>query len=263
MRIADSEHKRILVTVKAYPNPSQSRHYSETVCCAGIDLADFSWIRLYPVPFRELDENKQFPKYSIIDVICGKSDDRRPESYRIREDSVSIIEHIDTKKDRWARRKSIVFRLPLKSHCAAIQEQKESGFSLALIKPTNLSFSIEKRSLSNPKKREHAYAQGDLFLKKIRPIEEIPYQFYFRFRCQNDADCPGHKLPIVDWEINQAYRQYYARYKNDEKTTLQKLTERWQTITDCTKKDVYFFVGNQLRFEENFMILGIFWPPLI
>ena len=40
--------KKILVTVKAYPNPSKK--YVETVCCAGVDLSNSQLIRLFPFP---------------------------------------------------------------------------------------------------------------------------------------------------------------------------------------------------------------------
>jgi len=43
------ERKKVLITVKAYPQPSRS--YDELVCTAGI-LEDGSWIRIYPVPFK-------------------------------------------------------------------------------------------------------------------------------------------------------------------------------------------------------------------
>ncbi len=52
------ETKKVLVTVKTYPNPS--RKYQETVCVAGIDLDTKTWIRLYPIKFRDLEANKQF-----------------------------------------------------------------------------------------------------------------------------------------------------------------------------------------------------------
>lgn len=58
--------KKVLITVKAYPNPSTK--YGETVCCAGIDIDTGKWIRLYPIPFRDLDSAKQFSKYTIIEI---------------------------------------------------------------------------------------------------------------------------------------------------------------------------------------------------
>ena len=59
---------RVLVLVKASPQPS--RQYGDTVCVAGveIDTGTPRWIRLYPVPFRCLDGSNQFRKYDIISV---------------------------------------------------------------------------------------------------------------------------------------------------------------------------------------------------
>jgi hypothetical protein len=54
------EKERILITFKTYPRLSKT--YGETVCTAGL-REDGSWIRLYPVPFRRLDESQQHSKY--------------------------------------------------------------------------------------------------------------------------------------------------------------------------------------------------------
>ena len=91
--------KKILVTVKAYPNPSSK--YVETVCCAGIDLSANQWIRLYPIPYRLLEDEKQFKKYSTIEVACFKAtDDRRPESYKVNADSIKVFPGVIDTKDK-------------------------------------------------------------------------------------------------------------------------------------------------------------------
>ena len=65
------ETKRVLLTVKAYPEVSKK--YGETVCLAGItEEGDF--IRLYPVPF-ELFRSRKLPKYSWIEVECARTED--------------------------------------------------------------------------------------------------------------------------------------------------------------------------------------------
>ncbi|HND48961.1 MAG TPA: hypothetical protein PLL95_10405, partial [Anaerolineales bacterium] len=56
---------RVLITVKTYPLPSRS--YTELVCTAGL-LNGERWIRMYPIPFRFLQDQKQYPKYSWVDV---------------------------------------------------------------------------------------------------------------------------------------------------------------------------------------------------
>ena len=73
------ERKRVLLTVKAYPQPSRS--YDELVCTAGV-LEDGSWIRIYPVPFQFLISSK-IKKYDWIDLDLKRNDkDFRPESFR-------------------------------------------------------------------------------------------------------------------------------------------------------------------------------------
>src|ERR1700686_2754813 len=69
---------RILITVKTYP--TLSRKYGETVCTAGV-REDGSWVRIYPVPFRRLDEAEQYSKFDWIDCKLIKSrSDPRPET---------------------------------------------------------------------------------------------------------------------------------------------------------------------------------------
>jgi len=51
---------KVLITVKAYP--AISKKYNETVCTAGI-TEEGKWIRIYPIPFRQLEYDNQFRKY--------------------------------------------------------------------------------------------------------------------------------------------------------------------------------------------------------
>lgn len=110
---------QILITVKTYPNPSKT--YGETVCVTGISLQDNKFIRLYPIPFRDLDQNKKFKKYNIIEAkITRATDDKRPESYKIDTDSIKIIEGLDT-TDGWVKRKKLVLPLVDKSMCEVLR----------------------------------------------------------------------------------------------------------------------------------------------
>ena len=71
--------ERILITVKTYP--TLSTKYGELVCTAGL-REDGSWVRIYPVPFRRLEETEQYSKYDWIECELIRSrKDKRPESY--------------------------------------------------------------------------------------------------------------------------------------------------------------------------------------
>lgn len=218
--------KRILVTVKAYPNPSKK--YGETVCVAGIDVDAKKWVRLYPIPFRDLDEDKKFKKYAIIGVRAIKAvDDKRPESYRVDAGSIRQIGYLDTVKDKWAERKKIVLPTIDKSFCDVLRSN---------------------------------YAQLSFFDKKKKAVEAIPFEFRYQFFCNDEPSCPGHNLMIIDWEIGQAFRDWRYKYKTED-LLLVKIRQRWLDLICSTKNDTYFFVGNMHRFPTTFMVLGAFYPP--
>lgn len=253
--MATTETKRVLITVKAYPNPSKK--YGETVCCAGIDLDTQQWIRLYPIPFRDLDSSQKFKKYTIISVRCRKAaDDHRIESYKIDMDSIELLSYLDTKR-KWEERKKLVLPTVSVSFCnilATIEEEKSMG----AFKPCDISFSCKKTTLESEAKREACYAQLSFFDANKKVIEQIPFDFYYHFKCDGQPDCPGHQLPIIDWEIGQAYRNWRYKYPN-QSILLQKIEEKWMEISG-PKKDVYFYVGNMKRFRDHFMVLGVFYP---
>lgn len=116
------EIKIVLITVKAYPNPSTK--YEETVCVAGIDINTGKWIRLYPIPFRDLNDNQKFKKYSIIEIKTNKAEsDNRPESYKIDASSIKVLK-ICTTKNGWNDRKQFILPAISPSFCDIIQQSK-------------------------------------------------------------------------------------------------------------------------------------------
>ena len=258
MRNLKFEPKRILVLAKAYP--ARSFSYGETVCCAGIDLDTFNLIRIYPINYRDLDYTLRFKKYSVIEAHCAKDPhDGRPESYRVRQDSISILEHIDPSHN-WQKRKQHIQKIPVKSLCQIMEEEQIDNTSLGLIRPENIDFQYERKKNIKTTKKNLAYAQPGLFDKKKEPIEDIPYRFYYSFKCALEPECNGHRLAILDWEINQAYRKWRDRY-SDEEELLSKMRDKWLSISDCQKSDVLFFAGNLFRFRKVFVVLSVFYPP--
>lgn len=251
------EEKQVLVTVKAYPNPSKK--YGETVCVAGVDINTHEWIRLYPIPFRDLDDNKKFAKYSIIEVNVRKaSDDTRSESYKVDADSIKIIEWLDP-KNNWEKRKQHLLPTASTSFCSIVEESQQSNKSLGMFKPERVTFKYKKSKCRDADEREACYAQLSLYDKQKKVIEEVPFQFRHSFYCKSKADCPGHDLPIIDWEIGQSFRTWRYNYK-PESVLLEKIKQKWLDGMCTGEHDTFFYVGNMNRFRENFMVLGVFYP---
>ena len=125
--------ERILILAKTYPSPSAQ--YVETSCVAGISQ-DGSMRRLYPVPFRMIEEGQQFKKWQWIDVRIEKANkDHRPESHKLYVDTITCGDVIDTKKE-WTGRWEWLDKIPAFESFDAIESGRlADGLSIALLRP--------------------------------------------------------------------------------------------------------------------------------
>jgi len=89
--------------------------------------------------------------------------------------------------------------------------------------------------------------------------QSISFDFYYHFKCAGIEGCPGHELPIIDWEIGEAYRDWRHRYEQ-ENVLLEKIRQRWLTLMCAEANNTHFYVGNMVRFRSQFVVLGVFYP---
>lgn len=253
------ENKRVLVTVKAYPQPSNA--YRETVCVAGV-TDEGKWIRLFPITFRSLDEGSQFKTYAWIQVQAWKTPrDPRPESYHIEPDSLKVERVVGTDKN-WAERWNILRPLVRPSLEALKAQQQKDKTSLGLIKPREIQelviepakepqwSSADKGKLS----RQNLFdieGQGH----PLRLLEKIPFRFAYRFLCDDPA-CNGHNLSIISWEVMESYRRWQVKYKEDWPGKFRETY--WDSML---QRDLHFFVGNMASHPTSWLILGLYYPP--
>ena len=255
------ETRKILIATKTYP--SISTKYQETVCTAGILLSEeenpLQWIRIYPIRYRYLDFDKRYPRWAIVSAKIKKNDqDYRPESFKIDDNSLEIIRKIDT-TNNWQERKSLVLSLQFRS-IADIQAQ---GKSLGIIKPKSIErFFSKKTSREWNQKQQAVLNQLDLFEPNI-DLEKIPYKFFYQF---TDEDNVPHKYSISDWEIMELYRKCRDRSQlsglEAEQYALEKVRQKLEDDF-LESKDLYFIVGNLKNHAKSFMIIGLFYPPLV
>lgn len=255
------ETRKILIATKTYP--SISTKYQETVCTAGILLSEeenpLQWIRIYPIRYRYLDFDKRYPRWAIVSAKIKKNDqDYRPESFKIDDNSLEIIRKIDT-TNNWQERKSLVLSLQFRS----IADIQAPGKSLGIIKPKSIErFFSKKTSREWNQKQQTVLNQLDLFEPNI-DLEKIPYQFVYQF---TDEDNVPHKYSISDWEIMELYRKCRDRSQlsglEAEQYALEKVRQKLEDDF-LESKDLYFIVGNLKNHAKSFMIIGLFYPPLV
>lgn len=253
----DRQRARIMITVKTYPELSSK--YRETSCVAGIrlDQGRPQHVRLFPVPFRLLEQGAQFKKYSIVEVdVRPHHRDRRPESLRPDLDTLEVIEQVPT-SDGWKQRYSYVEPLVARSLCAIKRDQETNGTSLGIFRPAEITDFRLTEAEPWPAGKAALADQLDLFDQDLRRLEWVPFEFRYRFRCADDA-CTGHDMGLKDWEAGESYRKFRRTY--GEQAVLDKLRERWFERMVTPDRAVHCFVGNIAAHPRTFMLLGLFYP---
>ncbi|RJO67438.1 MAG: hypothetical protein C4523_09535 [Myxococcales bacterium] len=250
------ERKRVLVTIKTYPQPSRS--HQELVCTAGV-LDDGSFIRLYPVNFRYRPYWQWYKKYEWIEAEVEKNqDDPRRESYRPNLETIHPTgEWIDTKKN-WAKRKPYVLPLVSRSMEELRERQEAENVSLGIIKPKEISALIVEPDEPDWKpKHQELFRQLKLFGPEQKTLEKIPFKFSYKFTC-DDPRCNGHQMMIEDWELGQLYLSMRDKHGGPE-IAAEKVRQKFYDQMCAADRDTYFFVGTVARYG-TWIVLGVFWP---
>ena len=256
-----------LPVVKAYP--ALSRTYGEVSCVAGVEMSDSGprWIRLYPVPFRALDDDKQFKKYQPVRLrVESHSGDRRPETRRPDRDSIQLLGKPIPSTDGWARRRRFVEPLMAQSMCDLLRRQRRDGTSLGVFRPKQvLDLVIEERDIKSEKVEiARAWAAQPSLLgglgadergQQVRELEQVPWTFKLRYECE-DSSCRTHTQSIIDWEIATYFRR--VRGRSDWR---ERMRRRWLGDLCRGDRDTALFVGNQHQHPTSFLVLGVWWPP--
>ena len=264
------EKQRILVTVKTYP--TLSRTYGETVCTAGI-REDGTWVRIYPVPFRRLNESEQYRKYDWIECrLMHRTADPRPESFSpADQNELTPVGHIDT-SDKWRERRRLLLQTAqvYDRLDRLIEGAKSNTLSLAVFKPTKVTDFIwenEDRNWNQEKLHQMRALHSQLALfednswrQTFQLIPKLPYSFSYRFE---DSIGKRSELQVLDWEAGALYWNCLKSTEGDEDAALAKVKNKY--FDTFLETDLHFFLGTTQQFHQvapnPWVIVGVFPVP--
>jgi len=267
------ERKRIYITVKTYPTLSEK--YDELVCTAGIS-EDGSWIRLYPLPFRKLDNDQKYKKYQWIEAdIERNTSDFRIESHKVVNiDTIRVLEP-EKIKINWEERKRIILKSEkvYTSLEELINLAKAPPYrSLAVFKPAKImDFYSEPTERDWPQdkierikekaKQLSLFQSSDEVIEEFKIVQKLPYLFKYRFKDDHEKES---NLMIEDWEVGTLYLNCLRNANGDEGKALEKVREKYWD--DFMEKDIFFFLGTRKSDHHlalnPFSIVGVFYPPV-
>ena len=249
--------ERILIVVRTYPTPSQKD--IEVSCTAGVTSSG-KFIRIFPVPFRYMEGSKRFRKYEEIKASIWRSDDSRPESFKIDPDSINVIEPSLGTENFWSPRWQRVEHIADCCMCCLQRQQEVDGplvQTLGFIQPAEIEeLVLEDTSATWSDLELRKLSQGSLWHPdQVKLLEKIPYRFRYRYRCPH-GDCKTHLQMCTDWEMSQSFRSWRDRYGGDWEQAFRNKYE--YEMIDLN--DTRFYVGTVNRHPKSWIVVGLWYP---
>ena len=241
---------RVRILVKAFPQPSKA--HEETVCCAGITEDGKQLLRLFPIRFRRLPKEHQFGRFDLVEMTATKASDPRPESYRVDEASIKLIEP-DKLSDAAKVKLWQPFIAP--SLTQLHEDNRSTNRSLGIIRPDagSLKFLAKPAKDATAEDRDVAeqvrqVQQSSLLEDPLTPLEKPEFAFAYRYTSAGKK----HEHIVHDWEVQEAHRQYKRRYKAD---AMDHLTRMYgETIP---AGNLHFIMGTMAAHPRTFIVIGL------
>jgi hypothetical protein len=237
------EKEKIAVLVRATPEKSKRNGEGHAVGVTGINK-DGELLRLYPLRFRYGEGLVDFRRNDLLEVTVT-----RPEN-DMRWESRKVLDYVNLGRPAKDREiKELI--LPL---VTSLERLNIEGASLGVVKPELLDIEVKVNSLETFDRQQYFDMMGD-FLEKGEKAG-MPVEIKYTFRCEGEEACRGHKIVLLDWEINETVRNIVREEKEHlavKKRIKEKLFERLK------EKELYFIMGTHFTYG-TWLITGIFCP---
>lgn len=257
-RAIDYIPQELLVLAKTYPLPSTK--YREITCVAAMTRSG-ELHRIFPVPFRFLNGTAQFEKWEWISARVAKAvGDDRPESYRIDIDTVRKLDEKVSTKDGWSNRLKLIEPHIFDDFEELERRRQITGETLGFVRPSrliSLELTPEKDPNWTPEEIEKL-TQERLF----EPVENLPptlrklgYDFHYTYECITPTGPKVYRHMITDWEAGVLYwncQNYGPEWQAKFREKLE---------GEFSKKDLIFMMGTVHRFPNQWLIIGLVYPP--
>lgn len=186
-------------------------------------------------------------------MTATKASDPRPESYRVDEASIQLVQSGKKLTDEAKVQLWQPFIAPSLKQLYA--DNRATSRSLGIIKPDpgSIAFTVKPAKDAGAADLEVAeqvrQMQQSSFLEDpLTPLERPEFAFGYRY---TSAAHPHDQL-IHDWEVQEAYRQYKRRYGTDALDHLKRMYG--ETIP---AGNLHLIMGTMLAHPRTFIIIGL------
>lgn len=224
-------------------------------------------VRLFPVPFRLVEDEQQFRKWQWITARVRRAqDDARPESHRLSVDTIQLDGEPLATRDHWVARRDAIKTVAVFDSFADLEAAREShGVTLGLVRPARL-LGLDITPVEHPDWTDDERAkllqeqqQGSLFdavedQRALKTLKKLPFDFHYRYVCETAAGTTEHRHKLVDWEAGALY--WKVRHRPDWQVAF-----RQKFTTGFGDRDLLFLMGTIHRFPKQWLIVSVLYPP--
>lgn len=240
----------LMVNCKTYP--AVSKKYIETVCTGGVQ-ANGEFVRLYPIPFRFLEDEEQYGRWDVIRVqVYRDTKDNRPESWHLQPGTrIEVVGKITTDKRRWDWMKATVHD--------STESMREAGVTNGCveIQPLEFYWKPEKKEWSSSQLQ--TLNQGHLFISEEvldTLADRVPWQYRLKYREKNSGREGDAK--VLAWSLYQGLRRRLRTM--DEVSALEATASRVKESIFNPEKSVFAIFGTHSR-SGHWMISALYHVP--
>jgi hypothetical protein len=158
-----------------------------------------------------LNDNQQYRLWAWATFeICKNPDDRRRESFRVREESIRVLSYVESP----AERLSLLSKALVVDRETLDARYRADWTSIGLVEIEFIDFRTTKPRADWASAKPYT-RQSHLYVD-VKPLEQAPLDIKLRFRCKNNLKCKTHFCRLIGWEYMEAFRQFRARYGSSE-----------------------------------------------
>jgi hypothetical protein len=196
-----------------------------------------------------LANHQRFARWDLVEMRLTKARDGRPESYRVDEDSIKILESARDRK--LSERSKVALWRPFIYPSLEDLElaSKDRNLSLGIIRPEDVSFHSIPIDLAAKEDQQMLRQQASLFEEPLKPLEPPEYNFCYQYSSGGKL----HRHSIQDWEVQAAFHKFKREYGPSQ--ALAKLEEQY--ASRIPKQNLHFIMGNMAKRRWQFILIGL------
>ncbi len=183
--------------------------------------------------------------------VMKPSDDTRPESFRMKEDSLRIVKR---KAQMTPEECAELWKPCVSPSLSALQEQQANvGTSLGIIRPDPESVRFRYSTVGTKDQEEmlEVYQEQQSLLEE--PLQKLPPREY-AFRYEFTSGGKQHSMQIHDWEVQATYERYQLQYGSKEKA-LEMMVDYYERR--APKMNLHIIMGTMHKYPWQFIIIGV------